>query len=50
MLDFVISIIASMIKTSMPELSNTLFGISAFVLIIAVICVVIEMVNWKLKR
>ena len=48
--DFIISIIASTIKTSMPELSNTLFGISAFVLIIAVICVVIEMVNWKLKR
>lgn len=49
-LDFIISIVASAIKTSMPELSNALFGISALVLIIAVICVIIEFVNWKLKK
>lgn len=49
-LDFIISIIASAIKTSMPELSNTLFGISAIVLIVAVICVIVEIVNWKIKK
>ena len=45
-LDFVISIVASVITTSMPEISNILFSISAVVLIIAVICVLIEIVSW----
>lgn len=49
-LDFVVSIIASAIKTSMPELSNTLFGISAVILMVAVVCVIIEFVNWKMKK
>ena len=48
--DFIISIIASVIKNSMPEVSNMLFGISAIVLIVAVICVIIEFVNWRLKN
>ena len=48
--DFIISIIASAIKNSMPEVSNMLFGISAIVLIIAVICIIIEFVNWRLKN
>ena len=48
--DFIISIIASVIKKSMPEASNILFGISAIVLIIAVICIIIEFVNWRLKN
>jgi len=49
-LDFIISIIASSIKNSMPEMSNNLFGVSAIVLIVAVICVFIEIVNWKIKK
>ena len=49
-LDFIISIVASAIKISMPEVSNMLFGISALVLIVAVVCVFIEIVNWKLKK
>ena len=48
--DFIISIIASAIKGTMPELSNMLFGASAVVLIVAVVCVVVEIVNWKLKK
>ena len=48
--DFIISIIASVIKKSTPEVSNMLFGISAIVLIVAVICVIIEFVNWRLKN
>ena len=49
-LDFIISLVASVIKTSMPEMSNILFGTSAVVLIVAVVCVVVEIVNWKLKK
>ena len=49
-LDFIISLVASVIKTSMPELSNMLFGASAVVLIVAVVCVVVEIVNCKLKK
>ena len=49
-LDFVISIVASAIKSSMPEMSNNLFGASAIVLIVAVVCVFIEIVNWKIKK
>ena len=48
--DFIISIIASVIKSSIPEVSNALFGISAIVLIIAVICIIIEFVNGRLKN
>ena len=48
--DFIISIIASVIKKSMPEVSNMLFGISAIVLIVAVICVIIELVNRKMNK
>lgn len=43
-LDFVVSMIASMIQKSNPSLSNALFGASAVILLIAVVCVAIELV------
>lgn len=48
--DFLLSIIASAIKVSMPDISNMLFGASAVILVIAVICVIIEFINLKLKK
>ena len=45
--DFIISIIASSIQKTNPELSNILFGVSAVVLVIAVICVSIEFFKSK---
>ena len=48
--DFIISVIASSIKVAMPEISNTLFGVSAIILTIAVICVIIEIICYKIKK
>ena len=43
LLDFAISIVASAIQKSQPALSGMLFGLSALVLLVAVVCVLIEM-------
>lgn len=43
--DFIVSIIASVIKDSNPSLSGMLFGITAVILLVAVVCVVIEWVK-----
>ena len=46
-LDFIISLIASMIQNSNPTLSGLLFSLSAIILLIAVICVIIEFIKKK---
>lgn len=46
-LDFVVSIIASAIQKSNPSVSGMLFGLSAVILLVAVVCVVIELVKKK---
>lgn len=43
-LDFVVSMIASMIQKTNASLSGALFGASAVILLIAVVCVIIELV------
>ena len=43
LLDFAISIVASAIQKSQPAFSGMLFGLSALVLLVAVVCVLIEM-------
>lgn len=48
-LDFVVSIIASSLQQSNPKLSSSLFGVSAIILIVAVICVVVEVVKSSKK-
>ena len=47
LLDFLISMVASMIQKSNSSLSGILFGISAIILFIAVICVIIEIIKTK---
>ena len=46
-LDFLVSILASMMAGSNPGLSGSLFGLSAVILFIAVICVVVEVVQGR---
>ena len=43
-LDFVVSMIAAMIQKTNPSLSSALFGVSAVILLIAVVCVIMELV------
>lgn len=47
LLDFVVSIIASAIQKTNPNLSGMLFGLSAVILLVAVICVIVELVKNK---
>ena len=47
LLDFLISMVASMIQKSNSSLSGILFGIYAIILFIAVICVIIEIIKTK---
>ena len=44
-LDFVVSGIAAGIQKSNPSLSGTLFGASAVILFVAVVCVIVEIVK-----
>ena len=44
-LDFVVSGIAAGIQKSNPSLSGALFGASAVILFVAVVCVVIEFIK-----
>lgn len=46
-LDFIVSGIAAGIQKTNPALSGTLFGASAVILFVAVVCVVIEFVRKK---
>ncbi len=46
-LDFIISSIAAGIQKTSPSVSGTLFGISAVILFIAVVCVILELVKSK---
>ena len=43
-LDFIVSIFAAMLQSSNPALSGSLFGLSAIILFIAVICVIVEVI------
>lgn len=45
LLDFAVSIVASVIQKSNPSLSGMLFGLSAVILLVAVICVIIELIK-----
>ena len=45
LLDFAVSIVASAIQKSNPSLSGMLFGLSAVILLVAVICVIIEFIK-----
>ena len=47
LLDFAVSIIASAIQKTNPNLSGMLFGLSAVILLVAVICVIVEVVKNK---
>ena len=47
LLDFAVSIIASAIQKTNPDLSGMLFGLSAVILLVAVICVIVELVKNK---
>ena len=44
-LDFVVSGIAAGIQKSNPSLSGTLFGASAVILLVAVVCVIVEFIK-----
>lgn len=44
-LDFVVSGIAAGIQKSNPSLSETLFGASAVILFVAVVCVIVEFIK-----
>ena len=44
-LDFVVSGIAAGIQKSNPSLSGTLFGASAVILFVAVVCVIVEFIK-----
>ena len=46
-LDFIVSISASAIQGSNPVMSGALFGLSAIILFIAVICVIVELLMKK---
>ncbi len=43
--DFIVSIIAAMMQGSNLELAAMLFGLSAVILFIAVICVIVEVIQ-----
>ncbi len=43
--DFIVSIVASALQNSKPSLSGILFGASAVILFVAVVCVVIEWIK-----
>ena len=47
--DFIVSGIAASMQSSNPALSGTLFGLSAVILFVAVVCVVLEIVLNKKK-
>lgn len=47
LLDFAVSIVASAIQKSNPGLSGMLFGLSAVILLVAVICVIVELIKGK---
>lgn len=47
LIDFVISVVAGGLQNIFPPISSLLFGISAVVLLVAVICVIIDMVTCK---
>ena len=47
LVDLVLSIVASSIQASNPQLSGTLFGLSAVVLIVAAVCVIIGFIKKK---
>ena len=44
-LDFLVSIFAAMMQVSNPGLSGMLFGLSAVILFVAVICVIVEVIQ-----
>ncbi len=44
-LDFIVSIIAAMMQASNPGFSGMLFGLSAVILFVAVICVIVEVIQ-----
>ena len=44
-LDFIVSIIAAMMQASNPGMSGMLFGLSAVILFVAVICVIVEVIQ-----
>ncbi len=46
-LDFIVSAVAAGIQQSNPSLSGTLFGASAVILFVAVICVIVEFFTKK---
>ena len=47
LLDFAVSIIASAIQKTNPNLSGMFFGLYAVILLVAVICVIVELVKKK---
>ena len=48
--DFVVSFVAAAIKDINPVLSNALFGASAIILLVAVICVVIDIIKSRTDK
>ena len=44
-LDFLVSMFAAMMQGSNPGLSGMLFGLSAVILLVAVICVIVEVIQ-----
>ena len=44
LLDFIVSIVASIIRDLSPGVSNVLFIVSAVILFIAVVCVIVDFV------
>lgn len=46
-LDFIVSGFAASIQSLNPSLSGLLFGLSAFILFIAVVCVILEIIIKK---
>ena len=42
--DFIVSFVAYAIKGLNPTVSNALFGASAIILLVAVVCVILELV------
>lgn len=47
LIDFVISVVAGAMQKFIPAISGLLFGISAIVLLVAVVCVIIDMATCK---
>ena len=48
-LDFIVSGVAASMQQTNPALSGTLFGLSAVILFVAVVCVVVEFIKSKKK-